>query len=86
MFKTMLQTTSEGCEIILYRSFGAAFLGARGCIDRTLEEGFFRRRGDPTAVPEHQRNPHSAWGEQNAYLADAAPHSVNSVGEFVFRR
>ncbi len=24
----MLQTTSEGCEIILYRSFGAAFLGA----------------------------------------------------------
>jgi hypothetical protein len=28
MFKTMLQTTSEGCEIILYRSFGAAFYGA----------------------------------------------------------
>jgi hypothetical protein len=28
MFKTMLQTASEGCEIILYRSFGAMFFGA----------------------------------------------------------
>lgn len=28
MFKTILQITSEGCEIIFYRSFDAAFLGA----------------------------------------------------------
>ena len=28
MMKTLLQTTSEGCEIILYRSFGSAYLGA----------------------------------------------------------
>jgi hypothetical protein len=28
MHKTMRQTTSEGCKIILYRVFGAAFLDA----------------------------------------------------------
>ena len=41
MMKTMLQTTSEGREIILYHSFGAAFLGASvaSIAPRSLREG-----------------------------------------------